>query len=315
MIDELEHFWADGLILVKKNGCPRMDGLKVYLDEKQGKPPQSVWSDIARIANTSAERIDYPTQKPVELLERIISISSNPGDLILDPFCGCGTTIDATEKLNRENPGKPSRRWIGIDITQTAIVVIKKRLDDAYGETCTYVVVGEPVCKEDAAHLAQEDPYQFQWWALGLVGARPVERTRGSDRGIDGKLLFHDEPTGGAAKQVIFSVKAGHNIHANMVNELLGVLEQEKAQIGVLISMELPTQPMRATAASAGFYESPGWRTKHPRLQLLTIEELMAGRKIDMPPTRDERTFSKATRFKPAAKPEKPLPFDAKPTG
>ncbi len=268
-----------------------------------------VWTDINMLNPMAKERLHYPTQKPVELLKRIILESSNPGDLILDPFCGCGTTIDAAERINRENPDKPLRRWIGIDITYLATNLIKWRLNNTFGDSCKYSVVGEPADLASAAQLATEDPYQFQWWALGLVNARPVQEKKGADKGVDGRLYFHDEPEGSATKQVIFSVKAGKNIHANQANELLGVLNQEKAHIGVLISMEPPTPPMKSTAASAGFYDSP-WGTRHPRIQLLTIEELLRGKKVDMPPTRDERTFKKAEKFKTAQPRPASLPFD-----
>jgi hypothetical protein len=144
--------------------------------------------------------LGYPTQKPEALLERVIAASSNEGDVVLDPFCGCGTAIVVAEKLKRQ--------WIGIDITHLAISLIRHRLRDAFGEASKYQVIGEPVSLPDAEDLAKNDPYQFQWWALGLVGARPVEQKKGADKGIDGRLYFHDEPK--ATKQIIFSVKAGH---------------------------------------------------------------------------------------------------------
>src|SRR5262249_22708472 len=149
-----------------------------------GRPFGDVWSDIPPLNSQAAERLGYPTQKPEALLERIIRTSSNEGDLVLDPFCGCGTATAASQKLNR--------RWIGIDITHLAINLIKHRLWDAFGDAATYQVIGEPVSLPDAEALAQEDPYQFQWWALGLVHARPAEERRGADRGIDGRLFFFD---------------------------------------------------------------------------------------------------------------------------
>jgi hypothetical protein len=157
--------------------------------------------------------------------------------------------------------------------------------------------------------LAAEDPYQFQLWALGLVKARPGDEKKGADKGIDGRLYFHDEAGGAQTKQVIFSVKAGQNLNVSHVRDLRGVLDREEAQIGALISMEEPTQPMRAEAASAGFYDSP-WGTKHPRIQLLTVEELLGGKKVDMPPTRDERTFKKAPKAKRAPPSKKKTLFD-----
>ena len=271
----MEQWWAEGRILTKADGTPRTDGLKVYLDEKEGKPLQSVWTDIPRIPNTSAERLGYPTQKPEALLNRILEVSSNEGDSVLDPFCGCGTTIAVAQRLKRT--------WIGIDITHLAIGLIKSRLRDQFGEAVsqTYKVIGEPTSLPDAIQLAKEDPYQFQWWALGLVGARRTEQKKGSDQGIDGRLFFHDEANG-RTKQIILSVKSGH-VSVRDVRDLRGVIDRERAEIGALLTLEDATKPMETEAASADFYKSP-WGN-HPRLQVLTIAELLAGKRIDYPPT------------------------------
>jgi hypothetical protein len=256
--------------------------LKRFLDEMPGTLVTNVWTDIFPINSQAQERLGYPTQKPEALLERIIKASSNEGDVVLDPFCGCGTAIAVAEKLKRQ--------WIGIDITHLAITLIKHRLFDAFGKTTQFKVIGEPVSLADAGVLAGQDPYQFQWWALGLVGARPVEQKKGADKGIDGRLYFHDEPKG--TKQIIFSVKAG-SLHANYVRDLRGVIERENAEIGVLITMEEPTRPMRSEAASAGFYQAPfSGEKKHPRLQILTIADLLAGKTVDFP--RENVTFKKA---------------------
>jgi site-specific DNA-methyltransferase (adenine-specific) len=263
--------------------------LKRYLEDTPGIPVQDVISDINPINSQAAERLGYPTQKPEALLERIIKASSNEGDLVLDPFCGCGTTIAAAQKLNR--------RWIGIDITFLAITLMKKRLLDAFGTEAKFNVMGEPTSLPDAAALAESDPYQFQWWALGLVLARPVEQKKGADKGIDGKIVFQGDAPG-IFENVILSVKAGH-VTANQVRDLRGVVEREKAAIGVLISMEEPTKPMLTEAVTAGFFESKTWGKKYPKVQLLTITELLAGKKIEMPPIKQvEATFKKAERFK-----------------
>lgn len=261
-----------GLVVQPSPGAvPRF---KRYLDENLGVPLQDVWTDISPINSQAQERLGYPTQKPLALLERIITASSNPGDVLLDPFCGCGTAVDAAQRLGRQ--------WIGIDITHLAINLIRHRMRDAYGDTAVFDVIGEPTDIAGAQQLAHDDPYQFQWWALGLVGARPVEQKKGADRGIDGRLFFHDEQ-GGETKQVILSVKAGH-IHRNHVHELRGVMEREHAAIGVLLSMEQPTRPMREEAADAGSYDGP-WGRHYPRLQLLTVTDLLDGRGVEMPDT------------------------------
>jgi len=261
---------------------------KRFLDELKGKPIQNLWDDIQPISSQANERLGYPTQKPEALLERIVRASSDEGDTILDPFCGCGTAIAVAQRLKRN--------WIGIDITHLAITLIKHRLWSAFGDRATYEVIGEPVSLPDAAALAAEDPFQFQWWALGLVGARPVEYKKGADKGIDGRLYFHDESQGGKTKQIVLSVKAGHTNVAH-VRDLRGVVEREKAEIGVLLTLQEPTQPMRAEAAGAGFYKSP-WG-HHPRLQILTVEDLLNGNRIDYPPPiQTNVTFKKAPRVK-----------------
>ena len=294
--ETIDRDMREGLIVFTKSGMPRK---KRYLDQTEGRPVPDVWDDVLPINSQAAERLGYPTQKPEALLERVITASSNEGDMVLDPFCGCGTAVAVAQRLNR--------RWIGIDITHLAINLIKVRLRDAFGDAVQYETIGEPTSLPDAHALAEADPYQFQWWALGLVGARPAEQKKGTDKGIDGRLYFHDEPEGGKTKQVVLSVKAGRTTVAH-VRDLRGVLDREKAEIGVLISMQEPTQAMRAEAAGAGFYDSP-WGTKHPRLQLLTIEALLGGRAIDMPPSRDLRTFKKAPKARAKAKRNAPLPY------
>jgi DNA modification methylase len=243
---------------------------KIILAE--GRRLGDVW-DIPIINASARERLGYPTQKPLALLERIIASASNPGDVVLDPFCGCGTTVDAAQALGRH--------WIGIDVTHLAVGLIKHRLADRYGPEIAeeYRVVGEPTTVDGARELAQQDPFQFQAWALGLVGARIAGSDRkGGDKGIDGRLYFHlgDNET----RQIVFSVKAGHLV-PNYVRDLRGVIEREKAEIGVLLSFEEPTAGMHSEAAEAGFYTSQ-WGN-HPRIQLLTVSELLGGRGVDYP--------------------------------
>jgi hypothetical protein len=248
-------------------GFPRF---KRYLGA--GQPIQDIITDIPPINSQAQERMGYPTQKPVTLLERIILASSHEGDIVLDPFCGCGTTIDAAQRLKRE--------WIGIDITYLATALIKHRLLKTFGPQVRYRVRGEPTSVLDAEALAAEDRFEFQCWALSLVGARPVEPKKGADQGIDGRLFFHDEGQHGRTKQVILSVKSGA-VSVKDVRDLRGVIEREKAQIGVLITLREPTRPMRTEAASGAFYKSQ-WGN-HPRLQLLTIADLFEAKGIDYP--------------------------------
>jgi len=343
-LEQLEKLYAQGRVLLRQDGKPRLDGLKVYLDETKGKPVTTNWTDIDRIRNTSSERLGYPTQKPVALLERIIQASSNPGDVVLDPFCGCGTTIDAAEK--------PGREWIGIDITQVAMTTIKKRLLDTYESTKTVRflrgsdapqgragsplpaaerreasatpdgahgvarptelivrIIGEPVTPADAAKLAEDDKFAFQWWAVGLVGARGTDLKKGADHGIDGQILFRDDPKADKPEQIIIQVKGGKT-GVKDVRDLRGVIDREKAAIGILISLQDPTGPMETEAASVGYYEHKTNQQKFPRLQLRTVKELMDGKGIERPTSAasSDETFKKApsARHKPTG--EQALP-------
>lgn len=256
-----------------------------------------VW-DISRVAPIKQF---FPTQKPEALLERIMKASSNEGDVVLDPFCGCGTTVVVAHRLRR--------KWIGIDITHLAVALMRHRLRSTFGDEVeeTYEVVGEPKDVASARVLAEQDRFQFEWWALGLVGARPTEGKRGSDKGIDGRLYFHDEPEKKKAKtkQVILQVKSGHTGPAH-VRDLRGVVEREKAEIGVLVTLEEPTKQMRTEAASAGFYQSPGWNKSYPRLQILTIAQLLEGKRINYPGT--NVTLKNAPRVKGKDQDESKLP-------
>jgi len=255
------------------------------------------WWNIPPINQASKERLGYPTQKPEALLERIIQASSNEGDLILDPFCGCGTAIAVAEKLHR--------RWIGIDITHLAITLMRHRLNNAFGkELSPYEIIGQPKDLESAKVLAQESEhegrYQFEWWALGLVDARPAqEKKKGADKGIDGYIYFFDDNSG-KAKSIIVQVKSGH-VSTSHIRDLKGVVEREKAQIGVYITLEEPTKPMIEEAASAGFYEPEHWPGKYyPKIQILTIQELLHGKKVDYPQHAPIATFKKAQRVRKA---------------
>jgi len=254
--------------------------------ESEGVRQDDVW-DIGRVPPIKQL---FPTEKPAKLLKRIILGASNEDDLVLDPFCGCGTTIVVAQSLKR--------RWIGIDITHLAVTLIKHRLKDSFGDAVSYGVVGEPVSLPDAQALAVQDRYQFQWWALGLVGARPIEQKKGADKGIDGRLYFHDDPKK-KTKQIIFSVKSG-GVNVKDIRDLRAVVERERAQIGVFITLKRPTRPMQTEAAGLGFYDSPykpmsRSTSLYPRIQILTVKELLEGKGIDYPPAGQVNvTFKKA---------------------
>jgi site-specific DNA-methyltransferase (adenine-specific) len=235
-------------------------------EESVGPPLCDVW-DVKVIAPIGKERTGYPTQKPEALLERVIRASSNEGDVVLDPFCGCGTAIAVAEKLRR--------RWIGIDVTHLAINIIRDRMKGA-----TFEVRGEPVDLEGARQLAKDDPWQFQWWILGRSGARPADKKKGADHGIDGELFFRDVPHGPAHKRMVISVKSGKLTPAH-VRELVGVLAREGAQMGALLTLHEPTAAMITEAAKAGFFESAWGR--HRVVQILTAEQVIEGRGLDFP--------------------------------
>jgi len=221
--------------------------------------------------------MDLEPTLPMALLRRVVESSSVPGDVILDPFCGCGTTIDAVETLNREHPDQPPRRWIGIDITHLSINLIKHRLT-RFVPPPEYEVIGEPATRSAAAVLAKDDPFQFQFWALGLIGARPIggKKKKGADRGMDGVRYFVDEMKNKRPmmKKMLVQVKGGH-VKAGDIRDFVGTLTSEKAEMGVFITLEKPTGPMKSAAASAEMYVSP-WNGKpFPKVQILTIEELL----------------------------------------
>jgi site-specific DNA-methyltransferase (adenine-specific) len=290
--ENMECLLTEGRIYQSGPGAvPRM---KHYLDEMQGVSLQNIWDDIPPIGAQAAERLGYPTQKPLALLERIIQASSNPGDWVLDPFCGCGTAIAAAQKLERH--------WIGIDVTHLAISLQKYRLQDTFGITAgkDYQVIGEPCDESAAAQLAKEDRYQFQWWALSLVGAKPLggeqdSKTgkKGKDRGIDGVINFVEAK--GKPKRVLVQVKSGH-VNSGLIRDLRGTVEREDAAIGFFITLEPATSDMEKEALAAGYYTSELWQKDYQRIQILTIDQLLSGLEVDMPAAHG--TFRQAKRVK-----------------
>jgi adenine specific DNA methylase Mod len=272
----------DGRVVQTTPGTVPM--YKRYLDESQGVPVTSNWSDISFLRGHAAEKLGYQTQKPVALLERIITASSNPGDVVLDPFCGCGTAVHAAQKLGRQ--------WIGIDITHLAISLIERRLKDAF-PGIAFEVHGTPKDFEGARDLAARDKYQFQWWALSLVEAQPYAgKKKGADSGIDGLIYFKADAK--TTERVIVSVKGGEHVSVPMIRDLKGVLEREKAPIGIFLTLNRPTKPMEAEAAAAGFYENDFGR--YARLQIITVEDALKGARPRIPVIDTGAAFRRAGR-------------------
>ncbi len=311
--DQLDALYQLGLVVVSSTGRPTYkqyasDGI-FYQDIWAYQPgtggclfntPHPIDYDVKWLDNEE-EKLGYPTQKPLGLLERIILTSSNPGDVVLDPFCGCGTALHAAQKLGRQ--------WIGIDITHLAISLIEKRLRDAF-PGIAFETHGTPKDFAGAQDLAQRDKYQFQWWACSLVNAQPYGgKKKGADGGIDGLIYFEDDATG-AAKRIVVSVKGGDNVNVAMIRDLAHVVEREKASIGLFLTLAKPTEPMRKEAASVGFYECQHNKKAYPKIQLLTIEGLLSGHEraqyLDL--SQGAVTFKKAPREKgPKAKQAKLL--------
>jgi DNA modification methylase len=259
-LDELDKtgkiYWPTG-----GKGFPQ---IKRYRDELTGVAVGDIWTDIDRINQVATERLGYPTQKPLALLDRIVLASSNPGDVVLDPFCGCGTAVHSAQKLGRQ--------WLGIDITHLAISLIEKRLKDAF-PGIEFEVHGTPKDYEGARNLAERDKYQFQWWACSLVNAQPYGgKKKGADGGVDGLIFFQDEV--GHPKKIIVSVKGGEHVGVTMVKDLLATIIRQKAEIGLFVTLNAPTKPMITEAIAAGVYKSPTGAT-FSKIQILQIEHLI----------------------------------------
>ena len=270
--------------------------LKRYLGELDGQAVPELWQDIPPINPMAKERLGYPTQKPEALLDRIIDASSNEGDVVMDAFCGCGTAVAVAQQLNR--------RWIGIDITHLAIALLKYRLADAFGDDVKYEIIGEPKDAASAGALAVQDRYQFQWWALSLIRARPYqEKKKGADEGVDGVIYYQDVDPDNTKKmltrKIVVQVKSG-KVSVKDIREMKSVVENQGAVIGVFITLSTPTQPMLKEATAAGRFQ---WLhvkdTTYPKIQIRTIQELLDGRGIEYPRTPIDVTFRKAKRANP----------------
>lgn len=280
--ERMKKAYRDGLVIQLKPGA--VPQYKKYLDDSAGRTITNDWHDIKPIG--TGEELGYPTQKPLALLERIILASSNENDVVLDPFCGCGTTIHAAQKLGRQ--------WVGIDITHLAISLIEKRLNDAF-PGIEYEVHGTPKDLEGARALAVADKYQFQWWAVSLVDAVPFAgKKKGADSGIDGIVYFKPHPK--TTEKGIVSVKGGAHVNVGMIRDLAHVVEREYAKVGLFVTLAEPTGPMLTEAVKAGFYETEYGR--FPKIQILTVEELLAGKKPQLPWS-EPKAFRKARRETP----------------
>ncbi len=284
--ERMMNAWEAGRVVI-----PAPDGVaryKRYLDEMSGTLIKDIWYDIEHLHGSSNESMGYQTQKPEALLERIIRAASNERDIVLDPFCGCGTAVAVAERLKR--------RWIGIDVTYLAIDLIRKRLQDTFKhELAPYEEIGIPRDMPSAERLFQLNPFQFECWVLASVGARSAREKRGADRGIDGVMNLRDEYSG-EYKKIILQVKGGH-VGVSQVRDLKGVLEREKAEIGVFLTLKRPTRQMQAEADEAGTFIDPQFpKQRFSRLQILTIEEIFTGKKINLPTWWSQDTFKKAAR-------------------
>ena len=298
---KLEQIDADGRLQWSKSGVPY---LKRYLDEMPGAALPSLWDDIPPVNSQAHECLGYPTQKPEALLERIIAASSNEGDVVLDPFCGCGTATVAAHRLGR--------RWVGIDVTYLAVDLMRRRLADTFpadfpGGANSVPVDGDPADEAAALALAERDKYQFQFWAVAKLDgtARGGENRKGMDRGIDGVSTFPeqdgaDQPETRRYEQVIISVKGG-NTGPSHVRDLRGTMERENAPIGILVVTQPPTREMERDAAAAGVYHSPWDGSTYPRIQIITAGEIVHGKRIDMPSQRGTSDFARAPRARQRA--------------
>ncbi len=262
---------ADGLVIQTKPGT--VPQLKRFLDEQRGIPLGDVWIDIPPINSQAQERLGYPTQKPRALLERIIAASSNPGDVVLDPFCGCGTAVDAAQKLGRQ--------WIGIDVTHLAIGLIEKRMREGYGDDLPFETIGSPKDLASAQRLAAEDPHQFQHWITLKLGGYPwMGGKKGGDKGVDGYFYYIGE--GGVTETGVISVKAGGNVNPNMVRDIGRVMARDGHKLGLFVTATLPTKGMEEEANSHGLIDTEFGR--FPALQTYTLAELFLDKKPKLPP-------------------------------
>ncbi len=300
-LEKLDLLEEAGFLLLPSKNSDAMPTYKQYLNQSPGIPFQDIWAyqphtrgtlynedagideDVRWLSKQGdSERLGYPTQKPVGLLERIIQTACPKGGIVLDPFCGCGTTIHTAEKQNRP--------WIGIDITHLAISLIERRLADAFPKT-RYQVHGTPKDLGGAVDLADRSKYEFQWWVTNLVNGIPFGgKKKGADQGIDGIIYF--KPDTKRTQKAIISVKGGQNVSVEMIRSLIAVCKQQKSPIGIFITLAPPTRQMRKTAASEGFYDTDFGR--FPRIQILTVDQLFMGARPLLPYLDPSASFKQA---------------------
>jgi site-specific DNA-methyltransferase (adenine-specific) len=283
--ERMQRAYEEGRVVQTAPG--RVPRYKRYLDEQEGLPIPDTWTDINPLNSQAQERLGYPTQKPLALLERIITASSGVADVVLDPFCGCGTAVAAAQKHER--------KWIGIDITHLAVSLIRTRLIDHFGSDIEnqIEVHGEPKDLGAAQALFDADPFQFEWWALSLVKAMPAnDKKKGADKGVDGYIRFHVD-TSGKTRRAVVQVKGG-KVQSHYIRDLRGTMGREKADMAILVTLQEPTSAMVKEAAEAGVFTTP-IGTKYPAIQILTVKELLDGKEARLPHSQD--TFAKANRI------------------
>ncbi|HEY0006386.1 MAG TPA: DNA methyltransferase [Pyrinomonadaceae bacterium] len=269
--EKVEALDKDGRLEWSGTGRPY---LKRYLHEQEGTPASTIWLDIPPLSAAAAERLGYPTQKPKALLERIIQASSNEGDVVLDAFCGCGTTIDAAEGLHR--------RWIGIDISPVAISLMKRRMTETYkNQLSSFEILGVPKDEPSAIKLWQENAFAFQdWWLMEYDVFSTTFGTKGPDKGIDGLGLFAERNSEPA--RIGFQVKGGKHISSKDIDAFMGAMQKFQCSMGVFMSINNPTPPMMETVASSDFINIG--KKHYPRLQLITLHDHFLNRRPKLPP-------------------------------
>ena len=268
--EKMEQLDAEGRLVYPATASGRIR-VKRYLDEMPGMPIGNIWDDIQPIQAQAAERMGYPTQKPLALLERIIRVSSKEGNVVLDPFCGCGTAIAAAERLGR--------KWIGIDITFIAIDLMVERMKQfSLERDKDYDVLGDPYDAHSAGKLFEQSPKEFEMWAVRKVGGVPQPEKSG-DKGVDGRVYFGDENK--EHRYAVCQVKGGH-LTPSAIRDFAHVIQREDAAMGFFICLDKPTKGMYQEAEETGFFDSPSGR-KIPKLQIRTVKELLDGKEFDYP--------------------------------